>query len=464
MTSRSPDMPLAALLLVAFSLLAVGVAPLAAPAERGANTKTEAQKPDEGAQGQNEGEQEQADEEAQVEVNFANGRASVYAVKVDAHKVFTALAEACGFHIIVDDTVRREITVCINDMAPEDILAHIADANGFACSQVAGIWMVSEGIPKNPSSYLLSDIDCITTRYVEAPNAKSLLPVFLQDHVKTNPRQNTVILSAPPAVLRKFRQDIAQFDIPAAQIMIEVLVVEFTNMTRDEFAAALGLSNADNAGTLDSLLGQLTFQTITGLTQDFFINLKALITKGRARVRAAPRIATVSGQKASIFIGVQQFLSTPVTMPDEEQANSIDAGVSLEMTPYTGGEGEIIAEIAPEVSTLTAPDPKTGLPDRTSRRAKTVVHVRDGETIIIGGLSQHEVRQTRGRIPVLDKIPLIGPLFRSKHLEEINTELAIFITPRTLSQTGHLPDEEEQRLKARFLPEQAPTKREQAEP
>jgi len=103
----------------------------------------------------------------------------------------------------------------------------------------------------------------------------------------------------------------------------------------------------EQGGIVDSLLGTLTFSSITGLPNDFFINLKALVTKGRARVRANPRIATVSGQKASIFIGQQQFLSTPITLPDEGTTNSIDAGVSLEMTPYTGGEGEITFRAIP---------------------------------------------------------------------------------------------------------------------
>jgi type II secretory pathway component GspD/PulD (secretin) len=83
--------------------------------------------------------------------------------------------------------------------------------------------MVSEGIPRSPSSYLLSDIDAIPTKYVDAANARNLLPVFLQDYVKVNAEQNAVVLSAPRDVLRKFRQDIAQFDIPASQILVDLL-------------------------------------------------------------------------------------------------------------------------------------------------------------------------------------------------------------------------------------------------
>ena len=425
-------------------------APGKAKEERSASEKADEKKGDE---------KDKAEEKkSQLVVTVGEQGPSLLAVNEDAHKVLTELADKTGLHIVVDDTIKRKITISLTNKTAEQMLAQIADAYGLACSEVDGIWLISEGIPKNPSTYLLSEIDSITTKYVQAPTAKSLLPVFLQDHVKINAGQNSVILSAPPAVLRKFRDDIAQFDIPAAQIMIEVLVVEFTDMTREEFDVALGLIDSETGGVIDSLLGTLTFSSITGLPDDFFINLKALVTRGQARVRANPRIATVSGQEASIFIGQQQFLSTPISLPDEGTTNSIDAGVRLEMTPYTGGEGEIIAEIKPEISTLTAPDATTGLPDKTTRSAETTLRVQDGDTIIIGGLSQIERRETHGKIPVLGDLPVVGQFFRSDNVDKITTELVIFITPRILSLTGHLPEEEEAQIREHFLgPEQEAT-------
>jgi len=103
---------------------------------------------------------------------------------------------------------------------------------------------------------------------------------------------------------------------------------------------------------------------------------------------------------------------------------------------------------------LSAPDPKTGLPDKSTRRANTTVRVRDGETIIIGGLLQRELMSTKTKVPILGDIPLLGQLFRSEDTKEAVTEMAIFITPRILSQTGRLPAEQEEALKKRFLHEE----------
>ncbi|MGQ9737805.1 MAG: hypothetical protein ACUVRT_07810 [Armatimonadota bacterium] len=395
-----------------------------------------------------------------LEITAGAEGVSVFAVSVDAQELLTRLARETGIRLIVDDTVRRTVTINLMNMPITRILEIIAAAYGLSYREVNGIFMISEGIPRSPSSYLLSDIDAITTQYVLAPNAKSLLPVFLQDHVKTNAEQNAVILSAPPEVLKKFREDIKQFDIPASQIMVDVLMVEFTDSAAREFRAQWGWSNDRRSLTVDSALGQMTFRSVMTLPTEFFTSLRALVTQGKARVHANPRIATVSGQRASIFIGKQRYLSTPVSIGGSSgegdyfffrQTNFIDAGVRLDITPWTGGEGEIIVDVQPEISVLSAPDPKTGLPDKSTRRANTTVRVRDGETIIIGGLIQRELMSTKTKVPLFGDIPLLGQFFRSEDTKEVMTEMAIFITPRILSQTGHLPTEQEQALKERFL-------------
>jgi type II secretory pathway component GspD/PulD (secretin) len=388
-----------------------------------------------------------------LDIQVTDGGVRLFAVNADAHALFTQLAEKTNLQLIVDDSVKRKITINLVDKQPREAIDYIVAAYGFSFAEVEGILIVSEGIPKNPSSYLLSEIDSITTKYVQAPQAKSLLPVFLQDHVKINAGQNAVVLSAPRSVLNKFAEDIRKFDQPAAQITLDVLVVELTDTSLDTFALEAGFVHDGHGLSANSLLGTLLFRSVTNLPPDFYVNLDALVSAGKARVRANPHISTVSGQPAGIFIGQQRYLSTPVTMGDEDSyttKNSIDAGVRLNMTPLTGGQGEIILQIDEEISTLGAPDPNTGLPDKSTRSARTVVRANDGETIIIGGLQQEETRSLRSRIPLLSSLPLIGGLFRSKRIDKTKTDLAVFVTPRILTPTGHRPPDEERALMQRF--------------
>jgi hypothetical protein len=420
---------------------------------------------------------EKAKEEQQVaqpEITVTGTGVTVHAVNVYAHLLFTRLAEETGLQLVVDDAIKdRKVTVHITGQSSREIITYIVGAYGLSCGEVGGVLMISEGIPRRPSSYLLSDIESIPTQYVQADNAKGLLPVFLQDHVKVNREQNAVVLSAPADVLEKFREDIKQFDIPAAQIMLEISVVEFTDFDTARYDLGLRWQNAGRGAEFGTLslpqdnamlpmreMGELQIQGVADLPTEFKGKLQELVSARKARVRASPRIATVSGRWANFFVGIQRYLRQPIEMPSSPEggydggtSNFIDAGVRLNIAPWTGDGKYIICEVKPEVSTLSALDPVTGLPEKITRTAATTVRVRDGQTIIIGGLGQKEQRRVRTKVPVLGDLPLLGQLFRSSHTESSQTDLVIFVTPRVLSSTGHLPPAEEQRLSDQFLKE-----------
>jgi type II secretory pathway component GspD/PulD (secretin) len=418
---------------------------------------------------------------AEPEITISPRGVTVHAVNVYACRLFTRLADRTRLQLVADDTIKdRKVTVHLTDKTPQEVINCIVSAYGLSSREVNGITMISEGIPRKPSSYLLSDIESIPTQYVEANSAKGLLPVFLQDHVKVNFEQNAVVLSAPSDVLKKFRQDIRQFDIPAAQIMLEILVVEFTDFDSAQYDLGLRWQNAgrgaevgtlalpmDNPNLEERGMGEVVVQGVADLPTQFRARLEALVTARRARVRAAPRIATLSGRWANFFVGIQRYLREPIEMPPErgqggeqdqwfggpQLKNFIDAGVKLNIQAWTGDGKEIICDIHPEVSTLSAPDPITELPEKSTRTANTMVRARDGQTIIVGGLRQEEQHEVRTKVPLLGDLPLLGSLFRSKNRTLTRTDLVIFITPRVLSQTAHLSPEEERQLRDRFLQE-----------
>jgi type II secretory pathway component GspD/PulD (secretin) len=348
-------------------------------------------------------ESEEEKKTPEPEITMSERGVTVHAVNVYAHLLFTRLAEQTGLQLIVDDAIKdRKVTVHLTDRPPVEVVNSIVSAYGFSCGCVGGIYMISEGIPRKPSSYLLSDIRSIPTQYVQADNAKGLLPVFLQDHVKVNYEQNAVVLSAPTNVLEKFEQDINQFDTPAAQIMLEILVVEFTDWYLAQRHLAIRWQNADRGAEWGTLtlpqgnleleprsMGEFILQGVANLPTEFRARLQALEETREAQVRAAPRIVTVSGRWASFFVGTQQYLRQPIEH-EWETRNFIDAGVRLRVRPWTGDGEEIICRIEPEVSTLTALDPVTGLPDKITRTADTMVRVGDGhEGAGAWGLAAH---------------------------------------------------------------------------
>jgi type IV pilus assembly protein PilQ len=271
-------------------------------------------------------------------------------------------------------------------------------------------------------------------------------------------------------MLDKIEADLRAVDVAPPQILIEAMAVEFadtedldvvTQMFRGDLTGETNEEGEpDFSATSDSRTGQLSYTSIGELPDDFEARIRALETEQRAQIRAAPRMAVMNGRSANVFIGVRRFIIVEYITYGQpvEKIQGVDVGVKLRVTPLTGGGSEITLNIDPEsteVSNISEVDPETGLPVLRTRQAGTTVRLKDGETLMIGGLSQQQTEDRRTKIPVLGDIPLIGGLFRSRSRSVLNSELVIFVTPHILTPEGRLPDAaEEQRIRDRFL---APT-------
>ncbi len=154
-------------------------------------------------------------------------------------------------------------------------------------------------------------------------------------------------------------------------------------------------------------------------------------------------MAAVNGQQADLFIGQTKFIKVSINTSagKQEYIQGVDVGVKLQVRPWTGGNGEITVMLQPEVSNISEQERETGLPVLSTRRAETTVRVRDGETIMIGGLTQRQEYRTRSKVPILGDIPLLGTFFQSTKTSTINSELVVFVTPHILTDRGRLKDE-----------------------
>ncbi len=245
-------------------------------------------------------------------------------------------------------------------------------------------------------------------------------------------------MSAPSQILSKIAADLKRVDVPSPQIAIEAIAVELSD-TRDlNIGFRFGNPRANEFGSVDVGGGLLSYNTIGTLPRNFEASLTALELKGRARVRARPQMVVVNGGTANLFIGSQRFILTQFNQGGQTQSRiqPVDVGVKLSVTPLTGGNGEITARVAPEVSNITELDLQSCLPVLSTRRSETTVRVKDGETIAIGGLTLDQDQVSRGKIPFLGDLPLFGKLFRSRKQTSVKTELVVFVTPRIVRADG----------------------------
>jgi Type II secretory pathway, component PulD len=181
---------------------------------------------------------------------------------------------------------------------------------------------------------------------------------------------------------------------------------------------------------------------------DFTAVIDALKQQGELTVVSKPRLRTLNNQPAVVRVGqdipifllnITQSPGTPPVITETETLQTITVGTVLSITPQVSGDGLITLDITPAVSRLvrmeTSPRGNTA-PVIDIRQASSIVRVRDGATIVMGGLVQDTTATTRRKVPLLGDIPLVGKAFSGKYESKQRTELVFFLTPRIIHDTA----------------------------
>jgi type II secretory pathway component GspD/PulD (secretin) len=241
-------------------------------------------------------------------------------------------------------------------------------------------------------------------------------------------RNNALIVTGIEGDHDRIAALLARIDVPARQVLVEATVVEITL----DVIRALGLEwGPVRIGTAPGVPGAapgVAWNPITGAVA-FLAQLHAVVTDGRGRLMANPRVVTKDGQPAQIFLGDR----IPVTVGVREGVpvvEFLEAGVTLDITPKVNPDGFVTTRILADVGAVRAV-PGVGAAALT-RRALTTLTVQDGQPIVIGGLIRNEERTATVRIPLLGDIPIIGFLFRWETTTRVDSEVVFVITPRVL--------------------------------
>ena len=223
------------------------------------------------------------------------------------------------------------------------------------------------------------------------------------------------------------------------QVLLEV---RFSEMSRGT-VKKLGINNVSFAnGTGAGLIQSPGVGPLGAFTAAFSfpggINFRidALEEQGLVRTLAQPNLIALSGETANFLAGGEFPIPTGVSQNGQVSIEFKQFGVSLSFTPTILKDGLINLLVAPEVSSL---DPAAGItlsgitiPGLKTRRARTTLELRDGESLALAGLIQSDFTDTVRGVPLLSKIPIIGALFRSTNFNRAETELVIVVTPRII--------------------------------
>lgn len=268
-----------------------------------------------------------------------------------------------------------------------------------------------------------------------------------QADIQADPSTNSLVIRTSPRNFQSIQSLLSDLDRMRPQVLIKVLIADVTLDDRTQFGVEgfwenqMSVRGGDKAtnrvGTDFSLATQGFTYLLTG--DEFQGTLNLFATEGKLKVLATPRIMVLDNQTASINVGkeVPRITNTQVN----QLGNTVNTvqyeniGIILEVTPHINPDGLVTMIVTPEISDLASAaesveiTPGVLSPTFTVNRASTSVAVRNGTTIVIGGLIRDSIDDSVQKIPVLGDIPLIGALFSNTSYRKVKRELMIFLTP-----------------------------------
>ncbi|MEN3015077.1 MAG: secretin N-terminal domain-containing protein [bacterium] len=286
--------------------------------------------------------------------------------------------------------------------------------------------------------------EVIRLNYAQAQNVVEMMGNLVpKESIAIDQRMNSLIITATPDIIETVKSFVKAVDVPLPQVALRM---HFLSLT-EEASRQLGVDWGNQANNIsikevnESLSGTkgnnvdtpywgVNWFTRNSLT--FQATLNYLIQTNKGKVLSAPYVMTQNRQQAEIQIGQQ----IPVLYTDyrtgQIQAQYINVGIILRVTPDISPDGYVTLNLSPEVSELGAQIQGTQYFIISTNRVQNTVRIKQGDTVLIGGLFRNISNDSIKKVPLLSDIPVIGEIFKARSKRNEKAELIIAITPIVL--------------------------------
>ncbi|HOK65739.1 MAG TPA: secretin N-terminal domain-containing protein [Anaerohalosphaeraceae bacterium] len=406
--------------------------------------------------------------------------------------VLRILARQANVDIIKSPKVEGTVTATLNDVPLGEALTNILEAHGYSYVATENMIRVM------PTSDIVDVREKVISRvyritYADVKDVEAALRKFVteQGSISANPGTSNIIVTDVESKIKAIDSFIEEIDRITPQILVEAKIYDIssranldlgvewqmgTNTLYDLEGTSYSNGTAVSGAIGNAVQGTVTNPAITsvfsgdvgktsstdGIFRFGILNdhvrldaaLKAKQEDIRAKLLANPRILVLDNVQAEIKI-VEEFPYQELT--ESSGGGSIgttafrEVGIELRVVPHLTRDGLIRLLLNPKFSVRTGEVVITGIsnpipqPIIASRETMTTALIRDGQTVVIGGLKKQDVSQQINKIPLLGNLPLVGFLFRSEGESTMNSELVIFITP-TIVKNPILSEEEQRHL------------------
>lgn len=377
-------------------------------------------------------------------------------IETDVREVLTLLAADANLDLVLDDNVAGIVNAQVNDLTVDEAVEKVLLPLGLASSRRGNQLIVA---PPDPASPLFAMVS-IQTQYqplhMDPNTLLETVPVSWLQYVTVIEQAKTMLVEAPPRIANDIMARFQNIDQPIPQVVLEAIICVVSPDSGFQFGLDWqhavemdGVKELSLSASGLALNGELSQAGLDAIFSDFgntsaFVRL--LSEQGYLTIRATPHVMAKDGEQANIAINRETFFSVqpPGSTGNnavffQQNIQKVDAGIMLDITPHIRGDEVTIdiekAEVSEDVRNATPALSINQYPIINRRSVSTTVSVKDGKTIVIGGLVQRETVDRINRIPVLSRLPGVGYLFQTTQRQTRDAEVVIFISPRIVRST-----------------------------
>lgn len=371
-------------------------------------------------------------------------RISMNVEQADIRTVLRSIAEFSGTNIVAGSEVTGPVTVLLNNVPWREALDNVLKINDFVSVEENGVIRVTTHKDiANAAKLEALETQIFNIQYARADQLKEVIGKLLTERgkVQSDVRANALIITDIPNVLTDLARIVEDLDKPTAQVLIEAKIVQVDHSRSRELGINWTAGNLSNplantraGGNVDlgvkDPTGSFTFGKLENGAN---INgmLSALEDEKRAEVLSQPSVLINDNEQATIISGKRIPINT-LDLSGNLVTRFYDVAVKLNVTPHINPNSEVLMTLNPEVADLSGESTVAGGIIILTSEVRTTLLVKDGETIVIGGVIRSKEGSTDRRVPLLHAIPLFGRLFEYTVDTEDKSEILVFVTPHVI--------------------------------
>lgn len=344
--------------------------------------------------------------------------------------------------------------IWVDDVDFETLLAVLLKGSKFSYYKERGIYVFGAAQTDGLSSVVI-----VPLAYRAVSKIEETIPAVLKQgvEIKTFPDLNSLIVSGDRCDASRVEAFVHSIDRPVPLITMEIIIADVQKSDIREFGigAGIGKKPVQTSGTLgpgvdmtfgaDAINGVL--QRIRGsvnlgkVTQNFYLSLQALEENGTIRLQSTPKLSTLNGHEATLTSGETKYYkevqnsyigSINPIQSESYTWKSVEANLSIKVTPYVSEDKHITLEIEFEQTEFTGREQENAPPGTATRSFKSIVKVQNEEMVLLGGLDRNSLEKSSRGIPFLARIPVLKWFFGKEKRNKVDRTLNVFIKPTVI--------------------------------